>query len=65
MYREASEGILKMAAAELSVEDWHSDANATLRKRLKVYQACTCQFPFQDCWSFLHNYCLMLTWPIR
>lgn len=39
MYREASEAILKMAAAELSVDEWHSDGNASLRKRLKLYQA--------------------------
>ncbi|CAL8466575.1 g6111 [Coccomyxa elongata] len=39
MYREASEAILKMGAAELSVDEWHSDGNANLRKRLKLYQA--------------------------
>lgn len=39
MYREASEGIVKMAAEELSVDEWHADVNAALRARFDMYQA--------------------------
>ncbi len=52
MYREASEAILKMGAAELSVDEWHSDGNVNLRKRLKLYQASRtihCSFAGASC----------------